>query len=371
MKENQNLKTFTMDRLENIHIYGRTGSQKMPLPLFWTGSGVELLVTGTELWMEVETDYDMYEPWISIEINGAWIGRQMITAGKKGICIFRNMDRAAAKKVRIFRDVQAMSDDGTLFLQIYGFKTDGEFQEVPQKSRKIEIIGDSITSGEGTIGAKEELDWISMWFTALYDYAVMTADRLDADFRIVSQSGWGIVTSWDNDPHCSLPDFYEKVCGLCKGRRNEEAGAKEDYDFSKWQPDAVIINLGTNDAGAFDNEGWTDPETGETFKQHKNADGTYNKEDERRLVEKAKSFLRTVRRNNPYARILWAYGMLGTPILSMLETAVTEYTKESKDQNVKVVVLPEAQGEGIGARSHPGVVNHRQAADILVKELEK
>ena len=129
--------------------------------------------------------------------------------------------------------------------------------------------------------------------------------------------------------------------------------------------------MGTNDAGAFDNEGWTDPETGETFKQHKNADGTYNKEDERRLVEKAKSFLRTVRRNNPHARILWAYGMLGTPILSMLETAVTEYTKESKDQNVKVVVLPEAQGEGIGARSHPGVVNHRQAADILVKELEK
>ena len=48
------LQKIESPRLENIHIYGRTGSQKMPLPLFWTGSGVEFLVTGTELWMEVE-----------------------------------------------------------------------------------------------------------------------------------------------------------------------------------------------------------------------------------------------------------------------------------------------------------------------------
>ncbi len=371
MKENQNLKTFTMDKLENIHIYGRTGSQRMPLPLFWTASGVELYVTGTELWMEVEADYETHEPWISIEINGAWIGRQMITAGKKDICIFRNMDAAATKRVRIFRDVQAMSDDASLFLQIHSFQSDGIFKEVPEKSRKIEIIGDSITSGEGTIGAQEEQDWISMWFTALNNYAVITADRLDADFHIVSQSGWGIVTGWDNNPHSSLPDYYEQVCGLCKGERNEKAGAKENYDFSSWQPDSVIINLGTNDAGAFENEEWTDPQTGLTFKQHKNEDGTYNKEDERRLIEKAKAFLKTIRKHNPNAEILWAYGMIGTPILSMLETAIQEFVKETGDAKARLIVLPQAEGDGIGARCHPGVINHRQAADILVKELEK
>lgn len=108
MKENQNLKTFTMDRLENIHIYGRTGSQKMPLPLFWTGSGVELLVTGTELWMEVETDYDMYEPWISIEINGAWIGRQMITAREKGDLYFPQYGQGGCKKSK---DLQGCTGD--------------------------------------------------------------------------------------------------------------------------------------------------------------------------------------------------------------------------------------------------------------------
>lgn len=372
MKVNEKLKYYSMNEIEQIHIYGRTGSQKMPLPLFFTGSGVEIRVSGTELWVTLETDYEIYEPWISIEINGAWVGRQMVTAGKKDICIFRNMDASTVKRVRIFRDVQAMSGDGRLYLQLHGLKTDGEFFEVPKKSRKLEIIGDSITSGEGSIGAQEELDWISMWFTALNDYAVMTADKVDADFHIVSQSGWGVLSGWDNNPACALPDFYEQVCGLCNGEENERAGAKEEYDFASWQPDFVIVNLGTNDDGAFNSPEWVNAATGEKFKQRKNADGTYCEEDVLRLVKKAKMFLKTIRKRNPNASILWAYGMLGTPLLSVLERILQEYREETGDEKAELVILPEATGEGIGARSHPGVINHRQAAEVLAsKILEK
>lgn len=371
MRVNENLKTITMEDLKQVHIYGRTGSQKMPLPLFFTGSGVELRVSGTELWMIAETDYEMYEPWISIEINGAWIGRQMVTAGKKEICIFRNMNADTVKRVRIFRDVQAMSGDDSLYLLLHGFKSDGEFFDVPAKKRKIEIIGDSITSGEGSIGAQEEQDWISMWFTALNGYAVMTADKTDADFRIISQSGWGILTGWDNNPNCALPDYYEQVCGLCNGKVNEKAGAKEPYDFTSWQPDFVIVNLGTNDDGAFNSPEWVNPENGETFKQHKNEDGTYREEDAARLKERGKNFLRRIRENNPKAVILWGYGMLGTPLLSVLEQTVREYREETGDRNARLVVLPEAKGEGIGARNHPGVLCHRQAAEVLAAEILK
>lgn len=372
MKENTDLKYYGMDELDNVHVYGRRGSQRMPMPLFWTASGVELLVTGSELWVELETDYECYEPWISIEINGAWIGRQMVTDGKKKICVFRNMDKTTAKKVRIFRDVQAMSGDGKLYLQVHGFWSDGAFLQVPKKKRKIEFIGDSITSGEGTIGAQEELDWISMWFTALNDYAVLTADRLEADFRIISQCGWGVVSGWDNNPHCALPDYYEQVCGLCYGEENEKAGAKEQNDFTIWQPDYVVINLGTNDDGACNSPEWTDPNTGETFKQHKEEDGSYREEDVRRFVEKAKTFLNTIRRNNPNTYILWAYGMLGIPFMPVIEKAVEEYKKETGDVRIEIVLLPEAQGEGVGARSHPGALNHRQAAEVLAaKILEK
>lgn len=369
MKINENLKKYNINELENIHIYGRTGSQKMPLPLFWTASGVEFNVTGSELWVELETDYETYEPWISIEINGAWIGRQMVTAGKHEICIFRNMDAQTAKRVRIFRDVQAMSADGLLYLQLYSVKSDGEFLEIPKKKRKIEIIGDSITSGEGSIGAQEELDWISMWFTALNDYAVMTADKVNADFRIVSQSGWGVVSSWDNNPSCALPEYYEQVCGVCKGEVNEKAGSKEDYDFSSWQPDYIIVNLGTNDDVAFHNAEWTNPETGEVFEQRMTLENTYLEEDLRRFIEKVKEFLKKLRKNNPNAPIFWAFGMIGTELLPAIETAVKEYAEETEDKNVEIVQLPQAEGDGVGARSHPGVINHRQAAEVLSKKI--
>ena len=50
-----------------------------------------------------------------------------------------------------------------------------------------------------------EQDWIPAFFSSVNNYAVMAADRLNADFRLVSQSGWGIVSGWDNNPHTLLP----------------------------------------------------------------------------------------------------------------------------------------------------------------------
>jgi hypothetical protein len=52
-------------------------------------------------------------------------------------------------------------------------------------------VGDSITSGEGTVGAVYEEDWISAFFSAENTYPRMVADALSAEYRVISQSGWG------------------------------------------------------------------------------------------------------------------------------------------------------------------------------------
>lgn len=46
-----------------------------------------------------------------------------------------------------------MNADPESVLQINAIETDGEFLPVPERNLKIEFIGDSITSGEGDIGA--------------------------------------------------------------------------------------------------------------------------------------------------------------------------------------------------------------------------
>lgn len=371
MKENCNLKIYPLSEIKNLKVHGRTTGNLAPLTLFWTGSALELAAKGSELWIEVEADYEAYEPWISILVNSVPVSRQMLTAGRYWICVLRGMNGEETKNVRVVRDVQAMSGDPSCSLKIHAVKFDGEFLPIEEKPVKIEFIGDSITSGEGTIGAKKEEDWISMWFSGVTNYTAMTAEALNADFRVVSQSGWGVMTSWDNNPNCNLPEGYEKVCGVLSGDKNKTLGALEENDFASWQPDVVVVNLGTNDCGAFYNQGWTDETTGEIYKQRINEDGTFHVEDLKAFEAAAVNFLRKLRTYNKKAHLVWAYGMMGTPLMPAISHAVETYIRSTGDTKVSVVELPDTTVETIGARQHPGALAHEKAAETLAQYIKQ
>ncbi|PWW08646.1 GDSL-like lipase/acylhydrolase family protein [Paenibacillus cellulosilyticus] len=371
MRTDEQLRVHALTEIENLKIHGRTTGRRSPLTLFWTGSAMELNAKGTELWVEVEAHYSSYEPWISIVINGAAVSRQMVTDGRRWICVFRGMNGDTVKNVRIIKDMQAMSGDPQCSLQVHAVRFDGEFLPVEDKPCKVEFIGDSITSGEGAIGAQQEADWIPMWFSALDNYTAMTADALNADYRVVSQSGWGVLTSWDNNPYNNIPAYYEQVCGLLKGADNEALGAHEPYDCEAWRPDVVVVNLGTNDGGAFHSPEWRNPSTGKTHKQRLNEYGSYNEEDLTAFEAAAEQFLVKLRRNNRDAHIVWAYGMLGTPMLPAISRAVDAYSKQSGDRKVTICELPNMTEATVGARSHPGKLGHQQAAEALAGHIQR
>ena len=365
MNENPKLKVYALTEIENMKVHGRTTGCLSPLTLFWTGSAIELNGKGSELWIEVEVAFDTYEPWISIVIDSVLIARQMLIAGRYWICIFRGMNENTLKNVQIVRDVQAMNGDFGCSLQIHAAKFDGEFLPIIEKPYKFEFIGDSITSGEGAIGAIGEEDWIPMWFSAINNYSKMTAAAMNAEYRIMSQSGWGVLSGWDNNPHSNIPEYYEKVCGILSGERNEALGALKENDFDSWQPDVVVVNLGTNDVGAFNSPEWKDEVTGKTYKQHRNEDGTFKEEDLRSFEKAAENFLSKLRKYNKNAIIIWVYGMLGIPIMPSIYRAVDNYTKKSGDKKVSVFQLPNTTEETFGARSHPGILAHEKAAKEL------
>lgn len=351
--------------IKEIKVHGRTTANRDPLTLFWSASGFECNVSGSELWVEVEVNYHVYEPWFSYTINGDWIGRQMLQKGRYWIPLFRGMNAEKIKNVRFFKDLQAMGGEGDSFVQIHALRFDGTFFPVEEKSLKIEFIGDSITSGEGLFGAKSEEDWIPMFFSALKSYTYMTSKAVNADYRIFSQSGWGTGCGWDNNPHSALPLYYEEICSLMTGAEAEKLGAKEKYDFSTWQPDYVVVNLGTNDASAFQQQEWVDEKTGEKFKLHTNEDGSFDKESAAYFEKAVIGFLQKVRKNNPNAHIIWCYGMLGMNIEPLILEAVSEYKRISSDDNVKYVQLPDTTEETVGSRWHPGYLSHKNAAAVL------
>lgn len=371
MEENSKLKQYTLPNINHLKIHGRTTECLTPLTLFWTGSAIELNAKGSELWIEVEVDYRYFEPWISVVINGSTVSRQMLTAGRYWVCIFRGMNENLAKNIRIVKEVQAMSGDPDCSLQIHSVRFDGEFLPVEEKPVKIEFIGDSITSGEGAVGAIVEQDWIPAWFSAVNNYSYMTANYINADYRVISQSGWGVLTGWDNNPHSNIPEYYEKVCGLLTGDKNKALGAREENNFSSWQPNIVVVNLGTNDAGAFSSPEWKDELTGESHKQRLNEDGTFYEDDLKLFEEAVTNFLIKIRRYNPKAQIVWAYGMYGIPMLPAIYRGVDSYCKHTGDKKVSVFQMPNTTDETTGSRYHPGVTAHERAAKDLSEYLKQ
>lgn len=364
------LKKYPLNEVPYYKVHGRTVPGICPLPLFFNGSAVEVNVSGSALWVELEVSYHIHDMWIACEINGALMSRQMLMPGTHSLCLFRGMSAEPAKNVRITRELQAMTEDEDCCLIVHGFQTDGSFYPVPAKKIALEFVGDSITSGEGTYGAKEDYDWIPMYMSYSKNYAKMTAEALDADAYLISQGGWGVLTGWDNNPNSNIPSRYEQLCGLCQGKKNESLGAFAPYDFSSRKIDALIVNLGTNDASAFNQPAWSDPATGETFKQRLNPDGTYQEDDLKQFQDALIRFLKMLRKHNPDAHIVWCYGMLGYDLTAAINDAIHQYTAASGDHNILFLQLPNTTKETVGSHEHPGELSHRRAAQVLIEYLQ-
>ena len=98
----------------------------------------------------------------------------------------------------------------------------------------------------------------------------------------MSLSGWGVAGGWLTPPEDAA---IENAYGYRSYYRNHTS---EQWDFSSWQPDIVVINLGTNDKGI------PTPVDDETLKA------------------KVLELFADIRDHYPQAQIVWAYGLMGT-----------------------------------------------------------
>ena len=116
------LRETQIKEIPQVKVHGRTTKCLEPLTLFWTASGFECNVTGSEFWVELEVTYDVYEPWFSYTVNGDWVGRQMLQKGRHWVPLFRGMSPESVKNVHFYKDLQAMSDDGSSYIHIHAFR---------------------------------------------------------------------------------------------------------------------------------------------------------------------------------------------------------------------------------------------------------
>ena len=376
------VKEYKPSEIEFLKIHGRTTPGKDPVNLFWTGSAIEMNVRAKMVRIRYHADYVMFEPWIDVVIGGVRYQKLPLEKGTHEITIWKGAmfpgdQEIPLRNIRIIRDTPAMPGDPRTLVQIDAIITDGSFEKVDEPKMRIEFIGDSITSGEGGMGPVEEQDWVSGCFDALNNYGYLTAKALGADYESFSQSGYGYMWGWYGNSDENMPKFYDQVCGLLPDGPAADPGARDAYDFSSFVPDFVVVNLGTNDVGAYSESGQESAKAMGFENTHVlDENGAIPEKDAETLRKGAFDFIAHIREKRPDARIIWVYGMLlqNSEVLDkqmpeILSGAVDDYVKATGDKNVCYFQLPPTLEDEFGSRCHPGLPAHKKAAKALVENI--
>lgn len=204
-------------------------------------SYVELNFTGTSVRATSVRQIIVY-----VQIDGGKV--KEIYLRKNGTVLAENL-LEGTHKVKIFATQQ------TARPTISGFFIDEGASTVPSKvTKKIEFIGDSIM--EGYVRPEDKAQDIannSVLNSYGYKTGVMLEEKYNMGFNIVAFGGIGIskrAEQGTNYDHLTMPERYFKEREYLKATdRNAVVTAKiKEWDTTKYVPDYVVINLGTNDA---------------------------------------------------------------------------------------------------------------------------
>jgi len=338
----------------NVRTIGRTKVYKDTLWMALSGTGAEFVVTGKSASVTMKADSTVAggaenQARIAVYLDGKRMADTLLSKSETTIPVFESTTEET-HTIRVIKlSEAAMSTCG-----ISAITVDGTVRPTEAKSRLIEFVGDSITCGYGVEDEDPEHHFATGTEDVTKAYAYKTAEVLGADYSMVSFSGYGIVSGYTGDGVKSaeqlVPMYYEKL-GFSYGTYLGSASPQKNaWDFTKRQPDLVVINLGTNDSSyVMDN-----PERKEEY------------------VAGYVEFLKTVRRCNPEAKILCTLGIMGTDLCPAMEAAVDRYKKATGDTNIFSMrfeaQLPE---DGYAADWHPTEKTHTKAAVKLADEIKR
>ena len=324
--------TFFSPDDERFHYIGRFDFDNADGPAFdWSGSAVEFSFVGTGLAIQLADGRNSYN--VAIDDR-----REVLkTTIDSGVYVLAEELDPGEHTVRISKRTEAYVGAAVF----KGTDITGDLLEKRSTAdRRIEFIGDSITAGYGNEG-----DSPDCWFTpdtenADLSYAVVTADALDADYSLIALSGLGVVRNLRDDTAVSeqtAVDFIDRTLGL--------------NPFIIWPPerntpDAVVINLGTND--------------------YSSAPIPADEEFVAAYVE----LLQSIRDRYPDAFIFAIAGPLMLyPAPRVIASAVAQFEAANHDQRVMVLEIEDnlqRSAEDFGCDWHPNISGHQKIAAQLI-----
>ncbi|KAJ3040022.1 hypothetical protein HK097_002666 [Rhizophlyctis rosea] len=317
-----------------VTFIGRVDQSNPAEPKFaWSGSGFLATISGSTIAIRIRSDGAQYYYAV---VDGVAKRLGPVSNSASGVVLTLAEGLSAGDhKVEFYRDNEA-HEGVTTFLGV----TSGTLRTPPSiPTRRVEIVGDSISAGYGNLGSEDHSKGQSCTYAAstsswYLTYGALAGRALNAQVTTVARSGWGIIRGYGGDATALVPSIYPKYLGPFGGKT---------WDY-KPSVNAVVINLGTND--------WS---VGDPGTQYETA-----------YVQ----FLKQIRAGYPNAHIFLTIGsLLGEPSLTQAKTRLANVIQASGDVNVSTFDYGTQDGSVTGCDYHPSLAEHRRMAVILQGKL--
>jgi len=224
------------------------------------------------------------------------------------------------------------------YIDFIGFRCEKLLPLPSKPSRKIEYIGDSITSGTGMDQSLIPCGK-GQWFdqhNAYMSYGALTSRNLNAQWQLTALAGVGLVHSCC-DMNVLMPQIYDKVF---------LRGDTITWDFKAYRPDVVTICLGQNDGP---------------------------KQDSTVFCSAYVNFIKSIRQQYPQADIICLSSPMGdstlTNVLKRYLKAITSSLHASGDKKIHRYFFSRQYHNGCGG--HPDLDEHKLIADELTAYIKQ
>lgn len=308
--------------------------------LFWPGTSITLNFEGAGIgaWLRDETGENFYN--IILDQDSIYQLRPDTT---KALYILADNLSEGKHTLQVFK--RTSWDKGKAWF--YGFEImDGKPLPPPTpKKRKIEFYGNSITTGYAMEDLSGKDSPAGKFENNYLTYAALTARHFDAEYACIAKAGIGIMVSWFP---LIMPEMYNRL---------DPTDPSSLWDFSRFTPDIVVINL-------FQNDSWivNMPEN----EQFKARFGT-QKPEEDFIINAYLQFVQSIRKEYPEAHIICALGNMdatrtGSPWPGYVKAAVAKMD----DPKTYTLFFPYKDTPG-----HPKAEEQEVMAESLIQFIEE
>lgn len=252
-------------------------------------------------------------------------------------------ERLARGKHQLRLVKRTEADMGTaVFYGVYLGENESLVQPEVLPARKLMFIGNSITCGYGTEGQNRTERFKPSTENCEKSYAPIIARAFKAQYHLISHSGLGMVRNYGDPEKISvklqpMPARLDYLLDNDSTRR---------YELTNYQPDAIVVNLGTNDFS------------------------TQPFPDEADFVEAGKALLHKLLGLYPGVKIFCITGpMMDEPAFTYTKRMVHEVRVEINSGDVVFVGVPRQllnSETDLGSDSHPSYRGQLKTAGMIL-----